>query len=165
MDFMAPFLKSLTFLSFSPSSALQFHLYIPYLHSSTCSAPFQLLCSVLGHHQVLCQRHPAVSNSDWPGKLIWRAGAGGQSGFGEAGWAHTTPGDHSDHCSVLSPGQAKSPWLRAGKNTLARANLSYTSLKEERLQHLPAASPVGWVSHEGRQSKVLQHHPCRTCAP
>lgn len=65
-----------------------------------------------------------------------RAGAGGQCEFGEGGWAHSTPGEHSDHCSVPSPGQARSSLLRAGK-----ANFPYTSLKDERLQHPPVPPP------------------------
>lgn len=161
MDFMIPpFLKSLTFflLHLHPFSSLyplppQLHLKCPY---------FQLLYPVLSHYQVFCQRHPTASIWIWL-EIMWRAGAGGQCGFGEGGWAHSTPGDHSDHCSVPSPGQAESSLLRAGK-TLWPKQIFPTYPWRMRGCSILLCHPLGQPSHGGRHSKALQRYPCRSCA-
>lgn len=103
MDFMAPpFPKSFTLLSFSPSSALQFHLYI-HLHSSTWSAPISSFSALFW-----AITKPSVQAAQFDQKLIRRAGAGVQCESGEAGWAHTTPADHSELTPQHSPQKGES---------------------------------------------------------
>lgn len=100
-------------MSFSPSSAL--HVYIPYLHSSTWSAPISSFSALFWDITKSSVKDTQLPAAKFDQNLIWRAAAGGQCEFGEVGRAQDTPGDHSDHRSVLSPGQAKSSLPRPGK--------------------------------------------------